>query len=608
MSVNGIFGNTLLTSSTVNVEVIVKQADQIIELLQDTSFPQVVLLDGAWGSGKTHFIKHHLKAKIKEQFDQKIYFFSLYGISSIDDFRDKIISLSLTDKEEASIFAKYLSKAIDGLAINFGERGVGAVLSGAAGAFKYKLYGELDDCVLILDDLERVADEKLIKNILGESLSLAESKNIKVVVVANEDKLNCKNDIEKVFADKYRFSFTHEEVVSILKDEYETISDQLANELLLNITSINSKNIRVLKRALSKFTRIQLEVSKIENIVIDQALSRILGDIVRICFAKFEHSFSKEKIVDAIDSRVIRQMTKDKGKEDNKETSDYEKLDAIFSGSFYGSNEKLINYCCDGLYEFTNLKVELNLPIKQTLLDAMKSPWVQNQLTESEFQKGVLLLEQFIASETDVDLYEWFSICDTYIYMLTNKVIDSTKHTKTSLLELCGDVDVNKFKITTAEDEFEYRYRINFYNDEVSKKFYLKKAELDALRTDNNNSEFSQKFQLSWANVKDDVHQNLMHTPIFQNLSVEIVEAALRCWSNEDVFQFVRFIRERYRFNNIEDFFKPELEALKTVSLMVDNLQKELGVGLKVASLIDLHNSLVEAYSRMEQHLSEKTR
>ena len=583
-----------------------KQADQIIELLQDTSFPQIVLLDGAWGSGKTHFIKHHLKSKIEKQFSQEVYFFSLYGISSIDDFRDKIISLSLTDKEEASVFAKYFSKAIDGVAITLGERGVGAMLSGAAGAYKYKLYGELDDCVLILDDLERVADEKLIKNILGECLSLAESKNIKVVVVANEDKLNCKNDIEKVFADIYKFSFTHEEVVSILKEEYGTLSNQSANELLLNITSINSKNIRVLKRALSKFTRIQLEISQIDNVVLDQALSKILGDIVRICCAKFEHSFSKEKIIDAIDSKAIRQFNKLEGKEDKEENSDYKKLDAIFNNNFYDLNEKLINYCCDGIYEFTNLKVELNLPMKQTLLDAMKSPWVQNQLLESEFQEGVLLLEKFISSETDVDIYEWFSVCDTYIYMVDNKVIQSTLYTKTSLLELCESVDVNTFKITTAEDEFEYMHRINFYDSEVSEKFYLKKAELDVLKTDNKNSELIKEFQMSWANVKDHFCQNLMHTPIFHNLSAETVEVAFRAWPNEDVFQFVRFIRDRYRFNNIEDFFKPELEALKKISLMVDNLQKELGIGLKVASLAELHKNLLEAYSRMEKNISAK--
>ncbi|ALQ09660.1 NTPase [Pseudoalteromonas sp. Bsw20308] len=580
-----------------------KQADQIIELLQDTSFPQVVLLDGAWGSGKTHFIKHYLRAKIEELFGQKVYFFSLYGISSIDDFRDKIISLSLTDKEEASVFAKYFSKAIDGAAQNLGERGIGAVLSGAAGAYKYKLYGELDDCILILDDLERVADEKLIKNILGESLSLAESKNIKVVVVANEDKLNCKNDIEKVFADKYKFSFTHEEVVSILKVEYENLDDQLANELLLNITAINSKNIRVLKRALSKFTRIQREVSEIKNVVLDQALSRILSDIVRICCAKFEHSFSKEKIIDAIDSRIIRQIKKSN---DEAEIEGYKKLDAIFEGAINGSNQKLLSYCCDGLYEFSNLEVELNLPMRQTLLDAMQSIWVQNQLSESDFKHGVQLLEEYIFSKNDIDIYKWFSTCDIYIYMQTNKVIESTTYTKATLLRLCDDIDVNQFKITAVEDDFDQRRRISFYNEEVDKRFNLKKAELETLKASNKNSEFSQKFQASWASVKNEAHQNLMHTPFFQNLNVNIVKAALQTWSNEEVFQFVRFINERYRFSNIDDYFQPELEALKTISSMVGSLLKEIGFGLKVASLSELHEKLLEAHSKMELNISKK--
>lgn len=597
MSLGNISTNIVIIGATM------KQADQIIELLQDTSFPQVVLLDGAWGSGKTHFIKHYLRAKIEELFGQKVYFFSLYGISSIDDFRDKIISLSLTDKEEASVFAKYFSKAIDGAAQNLGERGIGAVLSGAAGAYKYKLYGELDDCILILDDLERVADEKLIKNILGESLSLAESKNIKVVVVANEDKLNCKNDIEKVFADKYKFSFTHEEVVSILKVEYENLDDQLANELLLNITAINSKNIRVLKRALSKFTRIQREVSEIKNVVLDQALSRILSDIVRICCAKFEHSFSKEKIIDAIDSRIIRQIKKSN---DEAEIEGYKKLDAIFEGAINGSNQKLLSYCCDGLYEFSNLEVELNLPMRQTLLDAMQSIWVQNQLSESDFKQGVQLLEEYIFSKNDIDIYKWFSTCDIYIYMQTNKVIESTTYTKATLLRLCDDIDVNQFKITAVEDDFDQRRRISFYNEEVDKRFNLKKAELETLKASNKNSEFSQKFQASWASVKNEAHQNLMHTPFFQNLNVNIVKAALQTWSNEEVFQFVRFINERYRFSNIDDFFQPELEALKTISSMVGSLLKEIGFGLKVASLSELHEKLLEAHSKMELNISKK--
>ncbi|TOC20299.1 hypothetical protein CGJ88_26040, partial [Vibrio parahaemolyticus] len=71
-----------------------------------------------------------------------------------------------------------------------------------------------------------------------------------------------------------------EEVVAILKGTYESIDDKLANELLLNITSIDSRNIRVLKRAIAKFTRIKSEIEKIGNVILDQALSRVLGDII----------------------------------------------------------------------------------------------------------------------------------------------------------------------------------------------------------------------------------------------------------------------------------------------------------------------------------------
>lgn len=580
-----------------------KQADQIIELMSDTSFPQVVLLDGSWGSGKTHFIKRHLINRVEKQFNQQVYFFSLYGISSIDDFRDKIISLSLTDKEEASVFAKYFSKVIDGAANNLGERGVGAVLSGAAGAYKYKLYGELDNCLLILDDLERVDDKNLIKKILGECLSLAESKNIKVVFVANEEKLDCKNDIEKVFADKYKFSFTHEEVVEILKEEYEIIDNQLANELLLNITSIDSRNIRVLKRAIAKFNRIKCEIEKIENVILDQALSRVLGEIIRICCAKFEHGFSKEQIIDAIENRLIRKIKREKEEiEENK----YEKLDNIFNDSFYRINEKLLSYCCDGIFEFDNLKVELNLPIKQTLLDSMKSSWEQNKLNIEEFLNGVALLEEVISTKTDIDAYEWFSVCDTYLYMLDNRVIAPSKYSREELLEICKSVSIDRFKLQLEPNRFENDFHIKFYDQEVSNEYYEKKSKIDILVKKSRNSDFAQNFKKSWSRVENQAHQNLMHTPFYQNISVDTMNEAIRSWTNEELFQFVRFNRHRYRFSNIQEFFEPEIDALKEISSMLEELSDELGFGLKVASIGELHACFIDAYTRMENNLGRE--
>lgn len=579
---------------------ILKQVEQIIELLNDPSFPQVVLLDGAWGSGKTHFINHQLINKIREVFSPNIYFFSLYGISSIDDFRDKIISLSMTEQEETSVFAKYFSKIVDGAAINMGERGVGAIINGVAGAYKYKLYGELDDCVLILDDLERVADDKIIKNILGECLSLAESKNIKVLVVANESKLSCKDDVEKVFADKYKFSFTHEEVVSILRQEYDALDDQLANELLLNITAINSKNIRVLKRAVAKFTRIKNEIEKIENVILDQALSKVLSDVIRICYAKFECGFSKEEIIESVETRVIRRMKKNQEEKVNKSQ---QKLDSIFDDSFYNLSEKLVIYCCDGLYEFIDLQEELMLPVKRTLLDAMKSPWAQNQLTEEEFVNGIKLLESFISEATNITLYEWFTVCDTYIYMLDNKVIDSSSYSKESLMEVCKSVEIDRFLIPTKHEDYEHDFHTNFYDQELSKVYFSKKELVNALGEKNRHFDFSQRFIQSWDSVKNEAHQDLMHSPIYQIINEKVIKEALGFWSNEEVFQFVRFNRHRYRFSNIQDYFEPEIDALKNICVMLDVLIAELGFGLKVSSINDLRNCFVDAYTRMENNL-----
>ncbi|WP_318438604.1 P-loop NTPase fold protein [Photobacterium leiognathi] len=577
-----------------------KQVEQIIELLNDTSFPQVVLLDGAWGSGKTHFINHQLINKIKEVFSSNIYFFSLYGISSIDDFRDKIISLSMTEQEEASVVAKYFSKIVDGAAVNMGERGVGAIINGVAGAYKYKLYGELDDCFLILDDLERVADDKIIKNILGECLSLAESKNIKVLVVANESKLSCKDDIEKVFADKYKFSFTHEEIVSILRQEYDVLDDQLANELLLNITAVNSKNIRVLKRAVVKFIRIKNEIEQIKNIILDQALSKVLSYVIRICYAKFECGFSKEEIIETVETIVLRKMTKNEEEIINERQ---QKLESILDDSFFEVSEKLVIYCCDGLYEFTDLQQELKLPVKSSLLDAMMSVWAQNKLTEEEFAEGVKLLEGFIASAEGVTLYKWFTACDTYIFMLDNKVIDTSRYSKESLIKVCTNVEIQRFQIPPKCEGIEHDFRTNFYDQELNKIYFSKKERINAMGEKNRRSDFSQQFIQSWNNVKNEVYQSFMHSPIYQMINEEVIKEALTCWSNEEVFQFVRFNEHRYRFINIQEYFEPEIEALKTICTMLEQLRAELGFGLKVASIAGLRNCFFDAYTRMENNL-----
>ena len=229
-----------------------EQTTNIIELLKDNSFPSVTLLDGSWGSGKTHYIKNELEGALKCEFEtHTVHYLSLYGISNIDDFRDKLISLTMTGNSDSSKLTDMLSGLIDNAGRFSGEKGIGGIINGISGAVKYKFYSQLDEVILLLDDLERVSEDKTIKDILGECLNLAETKNIKVIVIANEEKLTCKDDIEKVFNDKVNFSYSLEEVALILKDEFNfLLNNNLYNELVFQIKSTQSTNIRVLKLSL----------------------------------------------------------------------------------------------------------------------------------------------------------------------------------------------------------------------------------------------------------------------------------------------------------------------------------------------------------------------
>lgn len=578
------------------------QTEQIIELLEDESFPQVVLIDGAWGTGKTHFIRSHLVGKLKVKFELPVFFFSLYGVSSIEDFRDKVISLLMTGTEDSSKLAKLTSKAIEGIATNMGEKGVGAMLSGAAGAYKYSLYNSLNECILVLDDLERVSDEKIIKSILGECLELAESKGIKVIVVANEEKLTCKADIEKVFADKFKFGFSHEEVVQIIREQYKDLGETLLQEIHRNITALDSKNIRVLKRSISKFQKIRREIQGINGVNLDEALSGVLSHIIRICVAKYEHGFSKEQIIHATTKRYVKKTDTD----DNEEQA---KVNSIFSGVRENVSSKLISYCCDGIYDFNNLTVELNLPFQTTLLDKVKSEWWQYKLTDEELREGLTLLEDDIKNGSNVSVYEWFIACDAYISMIKKKIIKANAFSLDELISLCEDVDTASFSTPTKNDMLNRRFRMGFNSPELHKIFKDKEREVDLRAKEYEYSDFSQRFEESWDNVENEFYKNYMHEAIYQKIGLEVIKRSLEKWTNFELFKFVNLNKSRYEFSNLNDYFADELDTLKRLINTLESMSNELGFGVKVASINELMCCLTDAVTLMEkQHQNKLSR
>ncbi len=579
----------------------------VIELLKDTSFPQVLLVDGAWGSGKTYFVKNLLEKDLNKEFNSEIYYFSLYGLSSVDEFRDRIISLLMSGNSNASRLTEMTTDFLDNIAKNLGEKGIGGILNGAAGAYKYKLYSELDDCILILDDLERVSDPKTIKNILGECLNLAETKNIKVVVVANESKLLCKDDIEKVLVDTFKFSLSYEEISEILKESFNDVinNDPLYNELILSISSINSTNIRVLKRALSKFRRLSQEITKSSEIALDESLSYILGQVIRICYARFEADFSSDEIKASVNPSIPEPQL-ESNSSDNECSDDklrLEKLDDIFRNEIYGLSDRLIDYCCDGIYLFEDIVSELQLPLKTTLLEKMLSQLERHKMSGEEFSEGMSELINFIGAKDNLDIYKWFYCCDTYVYFIDYKITSKYALSRDKVLTCCKDIKLDSFDTDSIP---QYQMWNDFASQEIYELYNKKVTELKSITSDHHNNDFCLRFCSAWGNVEDEAHKKLSHTPFLHDIGLDNLIKALGSWTSYDIIRFSEYMRHKYSFINIDDYFQPEHDVIVNAKTALSEKIDVSDVGLKTGAIFKLKNTFSELDKRMKQRINTK--
>jgi hypothetical protein len=571
----------------------------VIELLKDNSFPSVTLIDGCWGSGKTHYINNELEGALKHEFkNHKVHYLSLYGISNIDDFRDKLISLTLTKNSDSSKLTYMFSELIESVGKFSGEKGIGGIINGISGAVKYKFYSQLDEVILLLDDLERIPEDKTIKDILGECLNLAETKNIKVIVIANEQKLTCKDDIEKVINDKVKFSYNCDEIASILKDQFTYLStDYLYHELVSQINSTQSTNIRVLKRALIRFKKLKEKIESCTTVSLEVVLPKYLRQILNICYAKFEAGFTAIEMKGSIAQSFSRFMEKDESSK-TPEDKRLEKLDKLFGEGI--DHEYLIDFCCDGVYLFDDIIAELRIPVEGTPLEKILDYSLRHKMTDEEFELGITELITSINKRQELDVNKWYHACDAYIYLVDSKYISSDRLSKHHLLSLCEDIDTTSFNSTKTVS---YPLGGNFQNHAILKLYNTKVSAIENHSKSKVISEFNARFFSSWQDVKEEAWGNLRNVPFIQNMSINDFIEAIKNWPSSDIIDFRMYLRGKYHFSNINDYYVPELNSIRSALPELDKLISELQPGLRLGAIADLKYILTDIEARMTESI-----
>ena len=341
--------------------------ESILDYVRSDYTDYAIMLNGEWGSGKTHFWNNKIKKKIESmQLNGKRYttiYMSLYGISNLEEISKKIFieTTQLMDKNLRKFMntngitsiPEYAKTGID-MANFFGVTQNGDRLN-------YKEFFSTDDKVLCFDDLERANVDVI--DILGYINNFVEHDHIKTIIICNEKELATKlkssnlemktfiatylldkqdelNKSDKPMVEKIQDKIEH---VFDKANDYERIKEKLIGETFeyapkfdyiingilmryendpdlirflrentnLIISTFNksgTRNLRILKHALNDFKKIYEMVNKSYPNTNHRVMQTMLIFTIAVSFEIKAGKITKDKFINIKDNEEYKSI------------------------------------------------------------------------------------------------------------------------------------------------------------------------------------------------------------------------------------------------------------------------------------------------------------
>ena len=341
--------------------------ESILDYVRSDYTDYAIMINGEWGSGKTHFWNNKIRKKIESmQLNGKRYttiYMSLYGISNLEEISKKIFieTTQLIDKNlrkfmnanGQTTIPEYAKTGID-MANFFGVTQNGDRID----------YGEFfstDDKVLCFDDLERANVDVI--DILGYINNFVEHDHIKTIIICNEKELSTKlkssnlemktfiatylldkqdelNKTDKPMVEKIQEKIAH---VFDKANDYERIKEKLIGETFeyapkfdyiingilmryennpdlirflrqntnLIISTFNksgTRNLRILKHALNDFKKIYEMVNRTYPNTNNRVMQTMLIFTIAISFEIKAGKITKDKFINIKDNEEYKSI------------------------------------------------------------------------------------------------------------------------------------------------------------------------------------------------------------------------------------------------------------------------------------------------------------
>ncbi|HKK74720.1 MAG TPA: P-loop NTPase fold protein [Saprospiraceae bacterium] len=238
----------------------------------DSANNHALMIDGEWGSGKTHYFKEVLKKEIEQVEEKKVLYISLNGLQSGSDIFNELIA-------EKSKFIEFFKNTTVGK-ITYGAlesafkiginafkvtTGSGEQVNPKASDLSNIMLQELisfskEKHVICFDDLERISEKLNNADVLGFiNRNFVEHEGIKVIIICDESRINAsKNESygtikEKVVGRTLKFpsqvAFIFDDLISTYLEKDKPYHDFLISHkkyLLRKIILAKEENLRTI--------------------------------------------------------------------------------------------------------------------------------------------------------------------------------------------------------------------------------------------------------------------------------------------------------------------------------------------------------------------------
>ncbi|WP_338024021.1 P-loop NTPase fold protein [Aliidiomarina iranensis] len=554
----------------------------IRHLLSDSSFPPLVMLDGDWGEGKTYFTKNTLIPELTAVGESCV-LFSLTGLASINDFKNRLLSATYIKKQVDAESGKSMSTLFASLASQFGgEKGgaIASMLSGASGLVKEVMLSKLSDKIIIIDDLDRVKGKRLCDLIIGECLQLSDNSNLKFIFIVNDKKVS--GDLalkEKVFSGCIKLNKSLQESVEIGFSGYNWF-EEYREKIVKAVEQQNLKNLRILKRTSKKLDEIFRVLKLDKSLDLERSMSQMIIAATLVTFYHYEKGLSESDIWERSEYSNFLP-----GERDEK----YEYGDLVEIRSFL--TKELISYLVGGSNWHISISDFGRLPQKGCPIDAfIFSPHFHHD--DESFERNVDILQAFVFEDTDVSFSKWFEAAYFYHFLQSNQFFTDERPI---LSEIFDDLYERKNFDYSDLDGRANRLRIDPKVSFIFEK-HMKACDAYKERRDSESQiDTFEQMRKSWQDVDIKIYKSHQIRTFFNQFSVEQLMECIDGWKTNDILLFSDFISERYKSINIRTYLSDELQITSELLVKVQARFEEEPAGRKKGALGFLRHNLSSA-------------